>query len=413
MSRTATNNLDAVSGDGPVTASSGGQTDRNVTATGSRDECRSSPPIVIVAGAIAPYTNRLYNAVGEQTGCDLRVLVCTGVEPQRQWQMPVAGNYRLEVLRGLRLHRSDLRNIYINPTVLWRLANIRPRAILIGGFSPTMMLAAAYARLTGTPLGVMTDGSVEMDPGQWSQMHRWMRQAVIPHAAVGIGASDNSIRLLQSYGLPAGRDVVVPIASPWPMPDTVPGFDERPFDVLFCGALEEQRKGAAFFADVLIAAREAGRTLRARIAGDGPLRGEITDRLAAAGIPAHFDGYVQPAHLPEIYASSKLFLFPSRGDPWGLVANEAMQCGTPVIGSSFAVSSGELVEAYRAGCKLELDAGTWSSTILELLADRARWTEMHEGRERARERLSLKASVDRLSDAFAQISAPAAFNRTP
>lgn len=357
-------------------------------------------PIVIVAGAVAPYTNRLYDAYAVQSGMDLHVLVCVEVEPQRKWLMPRAENYTLEVLRGVRFHRSDLRNVYCNPGVIGRLVALRPRAILLGGFSPTMMMAAAYARLTGTPVGVMTDGAVEMDPGQHSRVHRWMRRAIIPAARAGIGASQNSLKLLEQYGLPEGHGVVVPIASPWPMPASVPGFDERAYDVLFCGTLEDERKGAGFFADVVLAAHEQGRTLRVRIAGDGPLRSVLERRFAEAGIPARFDGYVQPHELPQIYGSARLFLFPSRGDPWGLVANEALQCGTPVIGSPHAVSSVELVGPYQGGRIVELEVGQWRDAVSELLDDREAWQRLHAVRERAAVRLSLEYSVQQFARAI-------------
>ena len=40
----------------------------------------------------------------------------------------------------------------------------------------------------------------------------------------------------------------------------------------------------------------------------------------------------------------KLFVFPSHTDPWGLVVNEAMACGLPVIASDAAGCTADLVE---------------------------------------------------------------------
>jgi glycosyltransferase involved in cell wall biosynthesis len=362
-------------------------------------------PLVIVAGAIAPYTNRLYDAFARATGIPLHVLVCVDVEPQRKWLMPAANHYTLEVLNGWRFHRSDLRNVYLNPGILSRLAQLRPRAILLGGFSPTMMLAAAYARASGISLGVMTDGSVEMDPGRHSRLHRLMRRAVVPRASVGIGASEDSVRLLVQYGLAPQRGFVVPIACPWPMPEGVPSFDARPYDILFCGTLEDERKGAGFFGDVVLAAQARGVDLRVRVAGDGPLREALERRFQDTGITARFDGYVQPEELAEIYQSAKLFLFPSRGDPWGLVANEALQCGTPVICSPHAVSSHELVVPFDGGEMHPLEIGTWRDAVVRLLTDEAAWTVKHRARERARERFDISFSVGCLGRAIGVLEA--------
>ena len=142
----------------------------NKTQTSAAEPVKSASrvrrrPVVIVAGAIAPYTNRVYEAYGAREIRELRVLVCVDVEPQRKWAMPVATRYFLKIMPGLRRHISDLRNIYFNPTVLLELAKAKPSAILVGSFSPTMVLAGLYAIVTRTPFGVMTDGSFDMDPG--------------------------------------------------------------------------------------------------------------------------------------------------------------------------------------------------------------------------------------------------------
>ena len=376
------------------------EADASCPVVGGLAPASLSRPIVFIAGAIAPYTNRLYDAFAEHTGVNLHVLACVDVEPQRRWQMPEAKHYKLEVLRGLRFHRNDLRNVYLNPSIVGRLFRLRPRAIILGGFSPTMMMAAGYARMTGTPLGVMTDGSVEMDPGRSSKLHRFMRRSVIPSARVGICASENSGRLLVGYGLEPDRTVVVPIACPWPMPDGVPAFNDRAFDVLFCGALEDERKGAAFFTDVVLASKRTGVDLRIRVVGDGPLRGRMEQLFATNGVEAQFDGYVQPDELAQAYASAKLFAFPSRGDPWGLVANEALQCGTPVICSPHAVSSHELVMPYGGGVMVPLDISGWCDAIAKLLGDRAAWEHCHGARERARSRFEISHSVARLDKAL-------------
>lgn len=360
----------------------------------------AAAPVVIVAGAIAPYTNRLYDALAARGNLELCVMVCVGVEPQRKWAMPVASRYVLKVLPGIRRHVSDLRNIYLNPSVIWELARRRPRAIFIGSFSPTMILAGLYALATRTPFGIMTDGSLEMDPGQWSRVHRWVRRLLVPRATVGIGSSANSGRLLAHYGLAPERIHLMPIVPPWPSPAAVPGYDDRPYDVLFCGALEDERKGAGFFIEVVEEAARRGRRLSVRVAGDGPLLEAMEARFADAGVTARFDGFVQPELLPAVYASAKCFLFPSRGDPWGLVANEAVQCGTPVIGSPHAVSSRELVERFEAGACCPLEVPLWVLTLTAILDDRARWNHHHDARTRAEHWLSLDNAVDALGHAI-------------
>jgi glycosyltransferase involved in cell wall biosynthesis len=49
-----------------------------------------------------------------------------------------------------------------------------------------------------------------------------------------------------------------------------------------------------------------------------------------------FAGFVQPADLPEWYAACDVLVFPTHGDPNGLVVEEALAAGLPVIVSDAA-----------------------------------------------------------------------------
>lgn len=55
-----------------------------------------------------------------------------------------------------------------------------------------------------------------------------------------------------------------------------------------------------------------------------------------------FTGFVDKNELAKYYTASTVFVLPSISEPWGLVANEAMACGKPVIISS------------QCGCSLDL-----------------------------------------------------------
>jgi glycosyltransferase involved in cell wall biosynthesis len=305
------------------------------------------------------------------------------------------------MLRGLSWHRSYTSHVYFNPGVLWELARGRPAAVVIDGFSPTMALAGLWALCNRIPLGISTDGSRSTDPGRTSRVHRALRRAFVPRAQFGIGASESSRELLASYGLSRERCAVVPIVSAWDPPQQRNPFDKRPFDLLFCGALNEDIKGALFFAET-VERLQAGRRepLAVRVAGDGPDRSEMLTRLERAGARVRFDGFLDQDQLVEAYGSAKLLAFPSRGDAWGLVANEAVQCGTPVIGSPHAVSSLELVDRFGAGCLVPLDSAAWVEAISDVLAKRTRWESMHENCRRAVESFSVATSVARMKSAL-------------
>lgn len=47
-----------------------------------------------------------------------------------------------------------------------------------------------------------------------------------------------------------------------------------------------------------------------------------------------FTGFLQRSELPYVYAAADIFVFPTLGDPYGLVVDEAMACSMPVISTS-------------------------------------------------------------------------------
>jgi glycosyltransferase involved in cell wall biosynthesis len=58
----------------------------------------------------------------------------------------------------------------------------------------------------------------------------------------------------------------------------------------------------------------------------------------------HYLGFVQPEQLLELYALAKWTVVPSRREPWGVVVNEALACGCPVIVTDQVGAAADLVE---------------------------------------------------------------------
>jgi glycosyltransferase involved in cell wall biosynthesis len=62
----------------------------------------------------------------------------------------------------------------------------------------------------------------------------------------------------------------------------------------------------------------------------------------------HFLGYVEGIKKANCFSSADLFVFPTHYDVWGLVVNEALYYGLPVISSDKACAS-ELIESGKTG----------------------------------------------------------------
>ena len=70
------------------------------------------------------------------------------------------------------------------------------------------------------------------------------------------------------------------------------------------------------------------------VGGDGPLRGELEALARSLKVRAKFLGFVPDDDLPALYRAADLFVLPTRAlEGFGLVAIEAMACGTPAMGT--------------------------------------------------------------------------------
>jgi hypothetical protein len=89
--------------------------------------------------------------------------------------------------------------------------------------------------------------------------------------------------------------------------------------------------------------------------GDGPLRAELERHasLAAPGLTVHFTGPVPYDALPRYYAAADALAFPTLADEWGVVVNESLAAGVPVLGSRESQAVEELVVDGRNGWLLE------------------------------------------------------------
>jgi len=81
------------------------------------------------------------------------------------------------------------------------------------------------------------------------------------------------------------------------------------------------------------------------IVGDGPEEETLKQRCMSCGIEnVVFAGFQPRERLPEFYAMADVFVFPTLGDPYGIVVDEAMACSLPIISTSAAGEINDRIE---------------------------------------------------------------------
>jgi glycosyltransferase involved in cell wall biosynthesis len=182
-------------------------------------------------------------------------------------------------------------------------------------------------------------------------------------------------------------------------------------DVLFVGQFED-RKGVLPLLDAFAAVSDVSAKLR--LVGNGSLEAEVS-RRAARDRRVELVGYVPQSALPAELARARCLVLPSvttklDREPWGLVVNEAMHAGVPVVATdAVGAAAGGLVRDGRNGFVVpERDVSALTSAMRRLIEDPALARRMGDRGRVDVERFSHRAMADAFEAAVEHaVTAPA------
>lgn len=322
------------------------------------------PKIASIINMPAPYREKMHELLSVYFDRNYTVVYCAEREANRKWNINY-GNYDKIVLS--KINKNGIHN---NIEIVNILKSINPDVIIIMGFFPTMLYSFIWAMVKQKKFIVFTDGTLKSESGL-SYIHKIIRKIVFRNTIAFIGPANGSADLYKSYGIKdeqffksylcANNDLFHPI--PW---------NDKKYDLMFSGQFIE-RKMPFFFIDVVLIVREKIPDLKILILGDGPLKNDIIAQLNKSKIAYDYPGFIKQEELPRFYAKSKLFLFPTQNDPWGVVANEAMAAGVPVITCENAGAANDLVLDGENGFVLPLQEDIWAKNIIETLNNKTEY----------------------------------------
>lgn len=342
------------------------------------------------------YRTRLYEEIGRR--CDADFYFYADAR-ERYWnrRIPLAadGDYRRVELRRYRPFGQA-----VMPGLALRLRKGRYDAV-VKSLNGKLMLPLVYgtAKTAGLPFVLWT--------GMWhhpeTTVHRYTRRLSegIYRGADAIVAYGDHVRrfVLETPGVDPDKVFVAGQAVRPDRFEAQPASPAGSSTVLFIGQFEE-RKGV----DDLLAAFRAVDAPGARLEliGNGALEPRVRE-LAAADPRVDIVGYVSQEDLPGRLAAARCLVLPSvttaeDREPWGLVVNEAMHAGLPVIASDGvgAAAGGLVRDAHNGFVVAERDRDGLALAISSLLDDPQRAALMGE-----RGRGDVAAfNYDRMADAF-------------
>jgi glycosyltransferase involved in cell wall biosynthesis len=173
-------------------------------------------------------------------------------------------------------------------------------------------------------------------------------------------------------------------------------------NLLFVGSLVE-RKGLRELLAAALALRSEDSDWALHFVGAGPLGDELEQTARAAGEDAHFrfHGLRPAADVAELLGVADGFILPTKLEAWGLVINEAMACGVPVVASPWAGATRDLIEDGISGYVIEpSDTGALTDIMKRLVAGDPACAEVgRAGAKAVRQRASLERSAEGFASA--------------
>jgi len=324
------------------------------------------PKLALVVNEPPPYRIPIFNRVAAFNNIQLKVIFFCLHEPNRFWNLP-AMEFDHEFLQE-NVYTVNGRYIHNNPDVLVALAKFDPDVVIGNGFNPTHLYAMLWTMLRRRAYVPMTDGTLQSEQGL-SKVHRWLRRFAYARGPAFIAASQGGMALYQGYGVEADRCYQSCLCI-----DNSRFFDhqsaiEKKWDFIFCGRLEPAKCPDFALEVAARCAQRLDRRVSILMAGSGSMETALHQQAKQLNhlIDVHFTGFARQEELPRLYQSAKLFLFPTKADVWGVVANEACAAGLPVLITPYAGAAGELVIDGKNGFIRELDADSWTDCAIRLL----------------------------------------------
>jgi len=127
-------------------------------------------------------------------------------------------------------------------------------------------------------------------------------------------------------------------------------YKKHPFDLL--RAYELLNMGKSDLPNINVNVRRSDfQKFNLIFVGDGILRPELENYVKEYNLKnVHFTGFKNQTEIPKYYALSDIFVLPSgAGETWGLVVNEAMCFGLPIIASDVVGCGPDLVKHGENG----------------------------------------------------------------
>ena len=316
---------------------------------------KQTKKILFLTNIPSPYRVDFFNEFGKS--CDLTVVF-------------QAHSFAHRHASWKKFEAAAFRPVFLTPSfrfkkhvLCWNVLDVLKQpwnAIIMGGYSfLTDMLAIEYMRLRKIPFYFEADGGLIR---QDNKLKFWFKRHFLSAPSGWLSSGKETTKYLAHYGANPAKIIEYPFTSVYAadiLPQ-VPALEHKQKLRQELGVLEEKmfvsvgrfsyQKGYGKEYDVLFkAAAELPPNIGIYIIGDEPSEEFIKWKKEKNLTQVHFVGFQLKEELKKWYQAADAFVLPTRGDVWGLVINEAMAQGLPIITTDKCVAGLELVQEGENG----------------------------------------------------------------
>jgi glycosyltransferase involved in cell wall biosynthesis len=357
--------------------------DRAHRETASQWKRNSRPFVVYWNNIPSPYMVERFNALADRGRFDFEAWFNDRIESDRSWDVDEAGwRFQYRYIPTTRL---------LGRTQHWPLPLLgrRPDVLVSLYAEPAFLVGWVIAKLRGAKTAFWCQ--VTMD--RWVERKAWknaIKRIVFPRVHATLGSGEESRAFAMRFGTPQRRAMCLPHSI-----DVVHYMNGATQAIPQRGALRKELglqgttfiyvgrlwwgKGVNYLLEAFeTAQRQSPEQISLLLVGDGPDEAKLKLACTERGIRnVVFAGFQQKPDLPRYYALADVFVFPTLGDPYGLVVDEAMACSLPIISTSAA---GEIRDRIEEGVNGYIvppeDSAALAERMLHLAQDSALCTRM-------------------------------------
>ncbi len=220
------------------------------------------------------------------------------------------------------------------------LNHLQPDVVAIAGYArPEMLAALAWCKWHRKPAVLLSETTEQDAPRHWLQesVKRWLLRG---YGAALVGGSPHARYLIKLGMSPKaifpGYDVVENKTFDPSQIRTLPLHLKRPYFLSINRFVLKKNLPRVLQAYTAYRQIVGNRAWDLVLCGDGPLKPQIQSHIIEHSLQeqVHLPGFLQQNQLLPYFAHASGFIHASTQEQWGLVVNEAMAAGLPVVVSN-------------------------------------------------------------------------------